>query len=97
MPTSLLMQHLHPRQSTRIVIATVVLLLLGGVLQWRTGVVGRGAPRRGKLIGWWFVLLYAGANVALDWVRPGLSPWVVIVAITPGLPPLVGAAWVLRR
>jgi hypothetical protein len=96
-PTCLLMQHLHPRQSKWIVLAALTLIMLAIYLQVRAGVVGRDGSRRSKLVSLSFVLLYAAAGAAMDWVPPGLSTWAVVVALAPGLPPLLGAAWVLRR
>ncbi|MFE9653248.1 hypothetical protein [Micromonospora sp. NPDC006431] len=96
-PSFLLVLHLHPEYSMGMVIAAIVMCVPLGILKSRTGAFSRGATRQDKVIGWIWILLFCGALAALDQVPQGLSPWVVIIAIAPGLPPLVAAAWVFRR
>ncbi len=96
-PAFVLLQHLHPRQANWIFAVAVALLLVGAVLHSRAGVVSWGSTRRSKLVGWCYLPLFVGANASLGWAPPGLSPWLVIAAIAPGLSPLVAAVWVLRR
>ncbi|MFJ8577275.1 hypothetical protein [Micromonospora sp. NPDC093277] len=96
-PTYILLLHLHPRHSNWILAFAVALVLAGAVLHWRAGVISWGSTRRGKLVWWCQLPLLIAASFALEWVPPGLSPWLMIVALVPGLPALVGAAWVLRR
>ncbi|MEU5720813.1 hypothetical protein ABZ783_03165 [Micromonospora sp. NPDC047738] len=96
-PIFLLVQHLHLEQSKGLVIAAIVVGVSLAVVHWRTAAFSRGATRRDKVTRWTGVLLGCGAVVVLDQAPPGLSLWVVIIAIVPGVPALVAAASVLRR